>query len=164
MKCFKWRTKSCLGGTEFCELIEQDTTDLNQGQVTYLTSPGFNKFLNKNRKRFSNRLFCIYRVSLDCSGDQGSVDIQSTVRTNWTMDPQGCRDYVAFYTNNSSSRQPDHQFCSGDSKNVYRKRLDSTSFVAVLWTDKDDNEGIFEFQAKCSEQEQEGSGLAIQNY
>lgn len=154
MKCFRWKTWSCGNEREACEIFpsrkrEEEILQLtDRDQTAHIRSPKFNKYINKapKNRRFTRRTMCIYNVSLSCPGN--SVKIQSIdENTDWRLD-DNCRDYVAFYTNRSSTKPELKRFCNGTYKN---KILQSNSgaFFAVMFTDQDDDIGIFDLKATC---------------
>jgi hypothetical protein len=167
MQCYRWKTRACSTGPDVCEY--SDRTKFNDGimatdQSAALFSPGYANLINQDRQTFGHHFFCIYNVSLSCPGK--SVVVQSTNSTNWPRDPNpDCQNYVSFSTARNSSRIT-QQFCG---QRNYRAVLESDSFLAVFWTNKYRNNGIFEFRATCDEQEvffapsldtKEGSGDA----
>jgi len=171
VKCFKWKTKSCVSTQEpeFCELDHRRDEELfpSAGDTTVaIQSPLFERLRDRppSQQAFGKQYFCLYNVSLSCTS--GRVAISSTQRTTWAGNATDCRNYVAFYTNSSSS-DLNVRYCGG-SQRKYMTELDSDSFIAVMWSDEKMNRGLFEFVASCREElatqppsTTEGSGSQI---
>jgi hypothetical protein len=93
----------------------------------------------------------VYNVSLNCP--HNSVVVESTPRTNWPRQQNtschqsvgGCENYVAFYEDRNSTIISREFY----GQRNYRHVLNSDSFLAVMWTNRVPNEGIFEFNARC---------------
>lgn len=165
MKCYRWKTRACTNVPDLCEFkrtINFNDALRSSSQSARLYSPGYSK------QKFGHHFFCVYNVSLSCPSN--SVIVEKTSMTNWPRqqstdchDRENCEKYVAFYTNRNSN-QITHQYYG---QTNFRKTLDSSSFIAVLWTNDERSDGIFEFQASCNDQEvlvsptlatEEGSG------
>ena len=108
---------------------------------------------SSRNQSFGRYFFCVYNVSLSCP--QNSVIVESTARTNWPRQQDtschqsegGCENYVAFYDDRDSSIIS-REFYGQDN---YIHSLNSDSFLAVTWTNTDQNDGIFEFLANCND-------------
>jgi hypothetical protein len=147
MQCYRWKTRACSTGPDVCEYTNR--TKFNDDIISAtLFSPGHADLVNQETQTFGHHFFCIYNVSLSCP--RTSVVVESINSTNWPRDPNpDCQNYVSFSTDRNSSRIT-QQFCG---QRNYRTVLDSDSFLAVFWTNKYRNNGIFEFRATCNEQE-----------
>lgn len=82
-----------------------------------------------------------------------NVIIESTDTTDWPKrqntdchDTNTCENYVAFYTDRNSNKITREFY----GQNNYMTTLDSNSFLAILWTNKEPNSGSFEFRATCN--------------
>ncbi len=130
-------------------------------QSAMLLSPGYERYVNQDNQRFGKRFFCLYNVSLNCRSE--SVVIRSTHTTTWPRGPNPeCKNYISFLPDRDSKTDSSLQFCGG---NNFRVVLESNSFLAVMWTTSDANDGVFGFDASCralpdgvTQAAQEGSG------
>ena len=155
MKCFRWRTRTCSNTPDICVYIEREKFNdkirvLDRSAM--LLSPDYTNLVSSEDQSFGRHMFCVYNVSLSCP--QNSVIIKSTARTNWPRQQDtschhegGCENYVAFYDDRDSSIISREFY---GQKN-YTHSLDSDSFLAVMWTNTDRNDGVFEFSAKCND-------------
>lgn len=165
MACFKWTIRACEFGThDICEYDPHRNRNINaiqdiEGPGDYqrkLHSPGYEKLVNSTKK-FGLSYFCVYNVSLDCPTE--SVVIRSTAgTTNWPIDTSMANqnNYVAFYAN-QSEKQPRFYGKNHTEYTEYRNMLESSSFLAIFWTEKKQNRGTFELIAECTAKE-ESSG------
>lgn len=151
MQCYRWKTRACSTGPDICEFSDRSKFNddiMTSDQSATLLSPGYVDLENKPEQTFGHHFFCVYNVSLNCHRRARGVTIQSTYKTNWPKGPNhDCQNYLAFTTDSNSSRIT-HQYCGQVN---YRTALESNSFLAVMWTNKYRNNGIFEFQAMCNE-------------
>ena len=152
MKCFKWRARQCDDG-ERCELSNRndDTEDIAvaNGRATLL-SPNFIKASRRSENFFwDKRYLCIYNVSLSCPGNAVNIKKISSF-TSWPTNTEGCQNYLAFYDDRHSSRYQ-HRYCG--SEGVFTRRLESSSFLAVMWNSDPmfNNSGKFQFRATCAD-------------
>ena len=148
MKCFKWRTaENCLPDHHLrCSLrnrlsAEEEITVGPHDHSATLFSPSYNRtkspfYLNNN--------FCIYNISLNCPGE--IVSLTSKLTDYGLSDADTCQDYLWFST--SSNSQP--QKICGDDIIDFRDSLLTQSFIGVLWSNKDNSEGKFEIEARCT--------------
>ena len=150
MKCFKWGTKKCQDSNieEKCKLYFQDEYNPeiedfdSNGQTRVLQSPGF----TRKHRGAKNRHFCVYNVSLNCSGHHTELyTTEDNSRSN-TWETRKCADYVKFYTN--SLTESDEELC-GENFGYFRATLNSNSFLAILWTDTNKSFGKFQIVARC---------------
>ena len=156
MKCFRWRTKTCSNTPDICVYREREEKFNGfisaSDHAAMLLSPNYNNLESSEDQSFGRYFFCVYNVSLSCP--QNSVIIESTARTNWPRQQDtschqsegGCENYVAFYDDRDSSIISREFY---GQKN-YTHPLDSDSFLAVMWTNSDRNDGVFEFLASCN--------------
>ena len=159
MKCFRWKTRACSKTPDICEYTDRRNFNdpiMASDNSAVLLSPDHNNLVSQEDQSFGHHFFCVYNVSLSCP--QNSVIIESTARTNWPRQQDtschqsegGCENYVAFYDDRDSNIIS-HEFY-GQKK--YINYLNNDSFLAVLWTDTEKNEGVFEFLASCHGQEE----------
>ena len=117
--------------------LDMDLPQRDQGQERTFKSPGF------NRRRFYNRFFCLYNITLECPGRHAEL----TAKARTISFEDNCGDYLAIYSN-SSQKNPDKKICGNEFLN-FRMTLNSHFFIAVLWTNSNLNSGRFEIEAKC---------------
>ena len=165
MKCYRWKTRACSTGPDICEYSERTKFDrhiITTDQSAILQSPRYEDLVNETVQTFGHHFFCVYNVSLNCPGSVAVIRPTST--TNW---PKGdCQNYVSFSAHRNSSKVT-QQFCG---QRNYRAVMGSDFFLGVMWTNKYQNDGVFEFCATCSEQksflaptstaDEEGSGMS----
>ena len=156
MRCFRWRTWACLHTRDLCRYRPR-LSGLNITTSSHhatLFSPKHSILLSREDQSFGPRFFCVYNVSLNCP--RKSVVIESTAETTWPKQQDascrqsggGCENYVAFY-DDQNSKIVSHEF---HGQRNYRHVLSSDSFLAVMWTSEQQNNGIFEFLARCNDQ------------
>ena len=117
-------------------------------QSVTIYSPGH----NKTNPFYLNRNFCLYNISLDCPGQ--TVSLNSKPNTLPLSDADTCKDYLWFDA--SSNGQP-RRICGNEIVN-FNDTIDTTSFLAVLWTSGDKSAGRFEIEARCNKASVVGSG------
>ena len=156
MRCFRWNTKTCSNTLDICVYIERKKFNDKirvDDRAAMLLSPDYTNLVSSEDQSFGRYTFCVYNVSLSCP--QKSVTIKSTATTNWPRQQDtschqsegGCENYVAFYDDSNSSIISREFY---GQKN-YTHSLDNDSFLAVMWTNTDRNDGIFEFSARCND-------------
>lgn len=130
-----------------CSLTARNDAEI-KGLPQSIQSPKFDENVSRN-KTFGQRFFCVYNVSMSTSCQSGSVDIQATERSSWPnrANPD-CENYVAFYSN-SSRQNPDLRYCGNDMAFRRPRTLYSNSFIAIMWSDHENNYGAFEFDVSC---------------
>ena len=169
MQCYRWKTRACSTGPDICEYSDRSKFNANiitTNQSATLLSPRFAELVDKPTQSFGHHFFCVYNISLSCP--RNGIIVQSTDKTNWPKDPNpDCQNYVSFSTDRNSSKIT-QQFCGQENYRVALNTRDS--FLAVFWTNRHRNDGVFELRATCSDQElfftpnvdadEEGSGDA----
>ena len=151
MKCFTWETRTCTGEGEKCRLNPDEVRDIEATKLTaVLKSPRYEQV---SRKSWGRRFFCLYNVSLSCPGNAVTIQKIDTIdhKLTWSRDAKDRSNYVNFYTNQRSEGLPAYQYY--DSEAIFDHRLESSSFLAVMWNSdpKYKNRGKFEFHARCVE-------------
>ena len=148
MKCFKWRTAElCKTGHHLrCSLrdrssVEEDVVVGPHDLSATLFSPSYNR---KRNPFYLNNNFCIYNISLNCPGEL--VSLTSKLTDYGLSDGDTCQDYLWFDT--SSNGHP--QKICGDGIIDFRDSLHTQSFIGVLWSNKDNSEGKYEIEARCT--------------
>ena len=119
---------------------------LHQSVTIY--SPGH----NKTNPFYLNRNFCLYNISLDCPGQ--TVSLNSKPNTLPLSDADTCKDYLWF---DASSNGKPRRICGNEIVN-FNDTIDTTSFLAVLWTSGDKSAVRFEIEARCNKASVVGSG------
>ena len=148
MRCFKWRTaEDCSVDHHLrCSLrnrfsAEVDVTVGPHDHSATLFSPSYNRTSNPF---YLNYNFCIYNISLKCPGE--IVSLTSKLTDYGLSDGDTCQDYL--WLDTSSSGQP-LKIC-GDDIIDFRDSLNTQSFIGILWSNKDNSEGKFEIEARCT--------------
>lgn len=161
MKCFRWKTRACGHVPDICEYTSRNTNGaiMTSDLSAALLSPNYDNLESSKDQTFGHHFFCVYNVSLNCPRNITGVVIESTARTNWpkqqntlcnnNIGEDGCRNYVAFYADRNS-KAISREFYG---QRNYKQSLDSSSFLAVMWTGIVRNDGIFDFIATCNDQE-----------
>ena len=143
MKCYRWKTRACSTGPDICEYSERAKFDhhiITTDQSAILQSPRYEDLVNETVQTFGHHFFCVYNVSLNCPGSVAVIRPTST--TNWPKGPNpDCQNYVSFSAHRNSSKVT-QQFCG---QRNYRAVMGSDSFLGVMWTNKYQNDGVFEF-------------------
>ena len=111
------------------------------GRSVTIYSPGH----NKTKPHYLNRNFCVYNVSLDCPQGQ-MLSLNSKPNTQPLSDADTCQDYLWFDT---SSNGQSRKVCGNEIVN-FNDTIDATSFLAILWTNRDKSAGRFEIEARCN--------------
>ena len=139
---------------EICELENREDESVPipvsfRGQRATLSSPRFESLRSRNKKQFGRRYFCVFNVSLSCA--RNAVDISSvSEHMTWPGQPNSdCQNYVAFYSDRNSTSWND-RFC-GNEPVAFRRKLQGSSFLAVMWSDQRNNIGTFQFTASCEQ-------------
>ena len=137
--------RTCKHVEDICELRKRRRSR-QRGEVhcptesqCTLHSPNPSKKSNKGR-----RYFCVYNISLQCPDE--SVEIRHANNLTWPKSNH--QNYVAFYANRSEETLDDQVF--GDDNNHFPIRLETSSFMAILYTNNKDFKGYFEFIAQCT--------------
>ena len=145
-RCFKWKARRCEDETEKCGLLDKSNATILAIQNVEATLSSPNN--PETRSDWGKQYFCIYNVSLGCSGNAVEISLAKNDESQsyWPQDSDNCENYVAFYANqeNSSSVQP---YCGRT--NFINQRLESSSFLAILWS-TGKNDGFFKLHAKCT--------------
>lgn len=153
MKCFKWRTaEDCdteMGYDLRCSLRERSLViDEDKVQVrphnhsVVMHSPSH---MHKNQTFYRNNNFCVYNISLDCPGR--IVTLTSKLSEHGLSDFDNQQDYLWFDT--SSRGVP--QKIYGDTIGNFTDHINTQSFISVFWSNRENSEGKFELEARCSE-------------
>ena len=147
MKCFKWRTaEQCAGHHLRCSLKNRAVAVEKQVELTpHIQSATFFSPSYQNQSFYRNNNFCIYNISLNCPGK--IVTLTSKLANGILADAETCQDYLWFST--SFYGHP-HKLC-GNMTTDFRDTLHTQSFIAVLWTNQVNSEGMFEIEARCTE-------------
>ena len=143
---------------------ETEALLLSETEVIF-QSPRY-QCIKKNGKfhKYRNRELCLYNISVpDCKS--GRVIIQQAEEDPLQLEERGdngkCMDYLQFYydSRERNSIEQTNRFCGMELKsrpdNIV---LPTTNFLAVFWTDTQNNYVGFGMRAICQERMQSGSG------
>ena len=132
--------------------IHPDVINGMPGSVT-IRSPGYNKL------NYMNNMFCVYNVSVsNCNSNR--VVIRSADDTSSLSDGDTGKDYLWMDFGSGYTRE-----WIGDELGTISETAPSSSFYAVLWSDRRrfSSRGMFEIEASCdnSANDIDGSGMDL---
>ena len=148
MRCYKWRTAEvCPGplGHLRCKLTrrveaETDIIPDNVQDFAVMRSPGY----DRRRPKYFNRSFCVYNISLSCLYGQ---TVELTSKGSVQSPLEDGVDYLWFSEPLTRSRL---EYITGNRIDNFRDEINAHSFLAVLWSNKNECHGRFQIEARCS--------------
>lgn len=145
MKCYKWRTaEQCTSGHHLhCALKDRLNEEKASNYLQVISDSLINLHSpNSERERpyYLNNNFCVYNVSLNCSGKI----IHLTSKLDYAL--ADGQDYLWFSTSSNGHTQKIY----GNEIIDFSDSIHAQSFTAILWSNNDQSESKFEIEARCT--------------